>query len=284
MIRNRTLLGLLTLLLLEPTFARAEDELTLRHWNIAGVEREALVWIPAPAPETDATKTAFESDKAKKYPLVFAFHGHGGTMRNTSRTFAIHRHWPNAIVVYMQGLKTPGRLTDPDGKKPGWQHDLGDQKDRDLHFFDAVLETISKENSVDESRVYATGHSNGGGFTYLLWAARGDVFAALAPSAAVPRIKHESKMKPKPVLHIAGENDPLVTFETQMQGMKLVRKVNECSEEGKAWAENCTIYEGTSSGKPIVTMITQGTHKFPDKAPELIVRFFKENSKPTLDP
>ena len=32
---------------------------------------------------------------------------------------------------------------------------------------------------IDEKRVYATGHSNGGGFTYLLWTCRPDAFAAL---------------------------------------------------------------------------------------------------------
>ena len=51
-----------------------------------------------------------------------------------------------------------------------------------------MLTTLKKDYRVDEKRIYATGHSNGGGFTYLLWAARGDVFAAVAPcAAAAPR-------------------------------------------------------------------------------------------------
>ena len=53
----------------------------------------------------------------------------------------------------------------------------GDQGDRDLKFFDEVLSTLKKEYKVDANRVYATGHSNGGAFTYLLWGERGDVFA-----------------------------------------------------------------------------------------------------------
>ena len=36
---------------------------------------------------------------------------------------------------------------------------------------------------MDETRIYATGFSNGAGFTYLLWAARPTVFAAFAPVA-----------------------------------------------------------------------------------------------------
>ena len=36
-------------------------------------------------------------------------------------------HWPEAIVVYMQGLNTPGVIGDREGKKSGWQKSTGDQ-------------------------------------------------------------------------------------------------------------------------------------------------------------
>jgi polyhydroxybutyrate depolymerase len=32
---------------------------------------------------------------------------------------------------------------------------------------------MKQDYRVDEQRIYATGHSKGGAFTYLLWAARG---------------------------------------------------------------------------------------------------------------
>ena len=48
---------------------------------------------------------------------------------------------------------------------------------------DAALATLRKQYNVDEDRIYATGFSNGAGFTYLLWAMRPDVFAAYAPVA-----------------------------------------------------------------------------------------------------
>lgn len=96
-----------------------------RNWMVDGVRREALVHVPVATGEPA--------------PLVFVFHGHGGTARNAARTFSIHTHWPEAVVVYPQGLNTPGRLTDPEGRKPGWQHGPGEQGDRDLKFFDAML-------------------------------------------------------------------------------------------------------------------------------------------------
>jgi len=241
----------------------AAASLTRREWTVDGVAREALVRVPAAAAATPA-------------PVVFGFHGHGGSMRNAANSFRYHEVWPEAIVVYMQGLNTPGRLTDPEGKKPGWQSGEGVQGDRDLKFFDAVLATLEKEHRVDKRRIYSTGHSNGGGFTYLLWAARGDVLAAVAPSAAVGARVSRS-LKPKPVLHVAGERDELVKYTWQQQQIAFLRRLNGCGA-GSAWAEVCTLFP-SSTGTPVVTYIHPGAHAFPREAPALIVRFFKEHAR-----
>lgn len=244
----------------------AADTLEHRKWTIDGVVREALIHIP-PQAKTDAA------------PVVFGFHGHGGAMQNAAKSYQYETLWPEALVVYMQGLNTPGRLTDPEGKKPGWQSAQGDQGDRDLKFFDAVLASLEGEFRVDQKRIYATGHSNGGGFTYLLWAARGDRFAALAPSSAVAA-KSLSLLKPKPVLHVAGENDPLVRYAWQKLTMEGLRKLNQCGE-GQPWAKDtaCTFYP-SSIGAPVITYIHPGTHTFLSEAPAAIVKFFKAYPQP----
>ena len=244
----------------------AADPLSYQTWQVDGVTREALVYVPAVAHQ-------------KPTPLVFAFHGHGGSMRNAAGTFHIHELWPEAMVVYMQGLPTPGKLTDPEGKKNGWQNAIGAMNDRDLKFFDAVLASARETCKVDSKRIYSTGHSNGGGFTYLLWAARGDVFAAMAPSSAFAVKPTFEKFKPKPVLHVAGEADPLVKFAWQKLTMDQLRTLNDCSPEGKPWEKYCTIYS-SKSGNPVVTMIHPGTHTFLAEAPATIVKFFKEHAAP----
>jgi polyhydroxybutyrate depolymerase len=239
-----------------------------REWLINEATREALIAVPAEA-------------TTKACPVVFAFHGHGGTMAHASTTFGYHKHWPEAIVVYMQGLKTPGKLTDPEGKRSGWQSTSGDQNDRDLKFFDQVLSTLKQEYRVDETRIYSTGHSNGGGFTYLLAETRGSVFAAIAPSAAVPG-KGWRDLKPIPILHVAGENDHLVKFDWQKRTIQALLKLNECDAEGQPWDKSGnligTIY-ASKSKKPVVTLISSANHKFPQEAPPLIVKFFKEHVK-----
>lgn len=241
------------------------EALSPRQWTVEGVKRQALVYVPPKA-------------AAEAAPVVFVFHGHGGGMNNTARSFHLHQLWPEAIVVYPQGLNTPGRLTDPEGKKPGWQHAAGDHGDRDLKFFDAMLESLKKDYQVDEKRIYSTGHSNGGGFTYLLWAARGDRLAAVAPSASAAGARLQSALKPKPALHIAGEQDPLVKFAWQKATMDALRQLNQCGE-GQPDGKWCMVYE-SKIGAPLVTCIHPGQHQFIPEAPALIVKFFKQHAKP----
>jgi polyhydroxybutyrate depolymerase len=259
---------LILTLLLAPT---AEPE--RREWTIDGTQREALIYRPS-------QPAAAESGAAPKpVPVVFGFHGHGGNARQAARSFHLQDEWPEAIVVYMQGVPTPGRLTDPEGKQNGWQHDPGDHEDRDLKFFDAVLASLKKDYQIDENRVYVTGHSNGAAFTYVLWVARGEVLAAIAPSAGFSRSARTAK--PKPVLHIAGETDPLVRFPVQRMAMNAVRSINGCEATGKEWAKNCLEYP-SSKGTPFVSFIHPGDHKYPEEAPALIVKFFKEHTRPEM--
>lgn len=228
------------------------------------MEREALVYVPVSA-------------KKEAAPLVFAFHGHGGRMMGAVRMFRIHEVWPEAIVVYPQGLKTPGKLTDPEGKRPGWQSGAGNQEDRDLKFFDAMLADLSGKFKVDSKRIYSTGHSNGGAFTYLLWAERGEKLAAVAPSAAIGD-RDLKKAKPLPVMHLAGANDPLVKFAWQKIMIGVVKRWNGCSEQGQEWADLATLYP-SEDGAPLVTVTHPGGHEFLASAPELIARFFKSQKR-----
>lgn len=242
-----------------------------REWEVQGVKREALLYVPEKP-----------GGQGAGMPVVFGFHGHGGSMRNAARSFHLHEVWPEALVVYMQGLNTPGRLTDPEGKKPGWQSTAGSQGDRDLLFFDAVLATLKSEYKIDPKRVYSTGHSNGGGFTYLLWAERGDVFAAMAPSAALST-RELGKLKPKPLLHLAGEKDPLVKFAWQEAFLKRVIGINGGGAP-VTWPvdERCTLYP-SATGTPVITALHPGGHEYHRDAPELIVKFFKQFPKSSAD-
>lgn len=232
-----------------------------RTWSVDGVKREALIHLPAGVEKGGA-------------PVVFVFHGHSGTAAHAARTMAIHELWPDAIVVYPQGLPTPGQLTDKSGRQPGWQASAGDQGDRDLKFFDAMLAGLAREYRIDGRRVYATGHSNGGGFTYLLWAERGDELAAVAPSAAVMG-RGFPNLRPKPVLHLGSPRDPLVKFSWQERMIEEVLRLNG-GGPFKPGAMGCTLYP-SAQGADTAVFLHDGGHQYPAEGPKLIVKFFQDH-------
>ena len=94
----------------------------------------------------------------------------------------------------------------------------------------------------DPKNVFVMGHSNGGGFTYLLWAMRGKSLRAVAPCAAVAPLIIK-QLTPKPCLHLAGTDDPLVRFAWQERMMKAVMEVNHCEAVGTPWADGCLRYD-----------------------------------------
>jgi polyhydroxybutyrate depolymerase len=125
------------------------------------------------------------------------------------------------------------------------------------------------------------GHSNGGGFTYLLWAQRGKDITAVAPCAAAA-LRIIDQLTPKPCLHLAATNDTLVRYAWQEKMMTAVKQINRCQENGKTWAPDVIRFEAKdqSTGAPLMEYIHQQGHRYPDQATALMVRFFREISSP----
>jgi polyhydroxybutyrate depolymerase len=134
---------------------------------------------------------------------------------------------------------------------------------------------------VDDDRIYVTGHSNGGVFTYVLMAARHDELAAVAPSGSLDRNDIRS-FKPLPVFHSAGAEDPLVKFEWQQKMIQFLLSLNHCESNGTKDG-NLTTYK-SDIDMPVVTYIYNGGHKFPPEVPPEIVKFFKSQKRATTQP
>jgi len=246
---------------------RPPEGFTERSWTVDGVKRTALVRVPADPKAPEA--------------VVFCWHGHGGNSAQSVRGWAFDKADPTSILVYPQGLPTVSPLVDKEGRRSGWQSAVGDGGDRDIKLFDAILADLKKERSVNERRIYSMGHSNGAAFSYVLWQARPDVLAAVGSVAGSLTIKARD-LKPLPVIHVAGENDPLVKFAWQQATFAAVRRFNACSDEGNPYAKEgvleATLFPSTK-GAPLVTAIHRGGHEYPKGSSELIARFFKENPK-----
>jgi polyhydroxybutyrate depolymerase len=248
--------------------AKAPEGFVEREWTVDGVKRTALVRIP--------------SGVAGQVAVVFCWHGHGGRAGQSAAKWGYDSADKTSILVFPQGLPTVSPLVDKAGRMPGWQTTVGGEGDRDIHLFDAILADLKKEHAVDTRRIFSMGHSNGAAFSYLLWQARPEIIAAIGSVAGGLRGDSKS-LPPMPVIHVAGEKDPLVKFTWQQATFAAVRRFNSCTEEGKPWAKegvlDATIFASTK-GAPLVTAIHGGGHEYAKGSTELIVRFFQENPKP----
>jgi polyhydroxybutyrate depolymerase len=239
-------------------FVSAPELKTIR---VEGVEREALVAAPK---------------SAKGAPVVLAFHGYGGNMRRAAQMFRLHEHWPEAVVVYLQGLPSVNPR-DPSNQRPGWDVMRPTPDNRDVKFVDAMLADLKKQYQIDNERVFAMGHSNGGRFSYLLWAERGDKFKAFSMCGS-NSMGFEQMLKPKSAFLIAGRNDSTVPFANQEKTASFLLTLLKANATPTHSAGNYKLYKGTG-GAQLATYFHPGGHEFPDDAGKMAVGFFKSFGK-----
>ena len=99
------LLVFILILPIVSSYANEPDGITA--WTVEGDKREDLI-VP-PAKKTDGL-----------VPVILMFHGHGGSIKESIGQFDLQKYWPEAVIVYPQGMPTiTGR--DPEGKETGWQ-------------------------------------------------------------------------------------------------------------------------------------------------------------------
>jgi len=240
-----------------PASAQTAPAPKMMTWTIDGDMREAIVYAPS-------VPTA-----RGRVPLVLSFHGRGDDMRNFRHT-DLHAAWPDAVVVYFDGMTTRGGLS-------GWQVERGENRDRDLKLVDAALATLRQTFTVDGDRVYATGFSNGAMFTYLLWAERPDVFAAYAPVAGRLRPSVQPA-QPRPLFHVAGELDRQVTIADQRAAIAIAIDVNGVRDTATPCGDGCTTY-GAGTRAPVMTWIHPGGHDYPRSTAQRIASFFQKHSR-----
>ncbi|CAG8979105.1 hypothetical protein HYALB_00000236 [Hymenoscyphus albidus] len=119
-------------------------------------------------------------NKDKPAPLIFSFHGNGGTAANQEdlSQFSNESWNPNAIAVYPLGVGKSAGQHSWEGAPysvPGVD---------DVSFVEDMINSFNADYCIDTSRIYAAGKSNGGGFTGTLACSRLSAkIAAFAPVA-----------------------------------------------------------------------------------------------------
>jgi polyhydroxybutyrate depolymerase len=140
-------------------------------------------------------------------PLVVMLHGGFGSAKQAESSYG----WDaladreGVMVVYPDGV---GRAWNVGGGCCGQPGRAGVD---DVAFVRALVTALSAEYAVDQSRVFATGISNGGMMTYRL-ACDSDVFAAIGVDAATLLGSCDGP-HPVSVMHIHGLADTKVRFD-----------------------------------------------------------------------
>ncbi len=236
-------------------------------FDVNGVRRTAVVVVP--------TKLSHPA------PLVFVFHGHGGSGARIERKFDIEGLWRDAIVVYPDGLVGHQGRTDPKGVKPGWQTRLGERGDRDLAFYDTMHSALTSRLPVDRNRVYLMGHSNGSAFVSLLFNQRGSGIAATANLSGQPSgtlagrrpgaldVHGDGQTRPDRAVCRPGQEHPDCRAQAR-SGSEAPRRSTDTSAPSAV--------RGTWSSRP--TSIPADTMP-PPEVPGLVVAFFQRHTRST---
>jgi polyhydroxybutyrate depolymerase len=209
---KRLVAALLLLICAGPACAAGDARQTL---TVSGVERTYLVHAG-----TNATHPA----------LVLIFHGGGGQGAGMARIsgFDAVADRNGFVAIY------------PDGINRHWNdaRGLAGRDADDLAFVKAIIARAIAENHVDPKRVYATGISNGGFFSYRLACDLSDQIAAIAPVAAAMPTALAATCKPArsvPIVSFSGTADPLVPYEGGTIGFRRRGQLGEVMPAQKSF-------------------------------------------------
>jgi polyhydroxybutyrate depolymerase len=151
-------------------------------------------------------------------PLVFFFHGAGGSAPQAAHTYG----WvekadvENFFVAFPEGLPvfvdSPASfLLNPRIWRDG-QSELRSASVNDIHYFEVLLARIQAKLPIDPKRIYLTGFSNGAGMTFTLGSHESARIAAIAPVSSQSLIHIPSLARALPVFYLTGTADPLVPY------------------------------------------------------------------------
>ena len=164
----RRYLALLALAAATGATPSSAQQLLNRTVDVNGVTREYLLYVPA----------SYDGNTA--VPILFNFHG-GSMTPNGMLQMADMRPLAEAdsfLLVYPEGLpESPGGPLIWNSEGP-WSNGVDE-----MGFAEAMIDALATDYSVDQSRAYACGYSNGGNLVWDLACLLGDRFAAVAAVA-----------------------------------------------------------------------------------------------------
>ncbi len=181
-----------------PTIAPGDVEFTVSH---DGRDRSYILHVPA--------------DVVVPSPVVIALHGGGGTgagFQDDNGLDAVADR-EGFLAVYPEGSGIlPNRLHTWNSGFSCCGYALDNDID-DVGFLRAVVEDLAARTAIDQGRVYATGHSNGGMMAYRFAVEAADVVTAIVPVGGALSVMDPAPSAPVAMLHIHSADDPRALYE-----------------------------------------------------------------------
>ena len=232
--------------------------------RVEGLAREVIIYRPANLPVN------------KPVPVVFAFHGTGGSGEVAYDNFGWKEKadeegfmavFPSALRyhIFDETLVQHGKVLHDVQRNTTKFNFFGFEAKLDpaypnQHLYDdvklvqAIIELLHKHYAVDADRFYVTGFSNGGQFAQRLLVQMSDVFAAFALCSIGRGFNAEdfthandytsAPFQPRAVMHMVGELDPKLNYAAQVEAFPL----DETAAAPGTWTNDAVM-------KPFVTLL-----------------------------
>ncbi len=236
------------------TVAAPASQSYTTYLHVDGNLRRFIVYVPP------------SYDGSTDYPLLFMFHGMGGTAEVSASTDA--HDWQstadanNFIVIFPESLTWPEYWYWNPAWHKHWLVEVGPENNTDVNFFDEMVEWSQANYAIKSTHIFTTGGSFGGFFSNYIAVARPDTVAAFAYSASGMSTEGWPNSDPDPAapliwpiemptsppqlkgILLHDEEDPVIPYSqsTEMQAEMLAKghisELITLYEMGHGWDKN----------------------------------------------
>lgn len=239
---------------------------------VHGIYRSYILYIPSSYSDSRAV------------PLLISMHGftESASYQNSLANFRPIADTANFIIAMPEGQPNPQMYG-----FVGWNIFPISSGVDDLGFLEALIDTLSKRYSIDQNRIYLTGHSAGAIMSYEMACAKSNRIAAIAPVNGFMFPPHVSSCRPThpvPVMEIHGTSDPVRSWDGVGPVTRAVHmdslinhwvRVNGCSPVPRidtlpntittdnSWVQHFTYSGGLAGSSVELYKVINGGHTWP---------------------